>query len=103
MGRVGGVLFTQPPSSRRDITEPYELAWERAKWLMQDGLLRKVVWPTWEHVVFVARYACQPISEVEHWPRSKVLRVSRLTSDMLKEEARQSALPASATHTGGAW
>lgn len=96
---VRGVLFVRPPPAQQDFLGDRRRSWQR--WMELAGRpYTETIRSTWEIVVFVARYACQDIDKVEHWPLSKLVRVATLTAELLEEEAKKSRI---APHNGGGW
>jgi hypothetical protein len=76
-------------------------SWDR--WMELVGYdYTKTIRATWEFVVFVARYASQRIDDVERWPISKVVRVAKMASELMMEEAKKASAP-QGQRSGGSW
>ena len=87
--RSRGHVFVVPPPGPGKYDEPPLSA---SRWFELTSVdYAPIAWRSWEFAGFVARYGCQPISEVEHWPLSKIQRVYKILNSFLKEESKSGA------------
>ncbi len=85
---VRGFYLAVPPLRPKE-GETRQDAWSRHLHLLGTDY-PEIFSKTWKWVVFIGRYGGQPISTVESWPISKVVRVGKFLSDFLQEENRKS-------------